>query len=336
MSKSFKLSPFSAVLAAVTCIFLLAACEADKAGVIATGLDTSKADTTSGGAVLDTTGAPTPDPGPQGGSAAETTGGSAADSGPPTPDPGPPTPDTGPPIPDPGPPTTDPGPPTLDVGPQVDCGDATCSPGEDPCTCPADCPVGGGAAGQACCAAEDCAQPKCGPCCKVHCEDFKCTEPVWLAPCCWNNECEEGETPESCPQDCPPPETTDCEENGGECKPWDPDYSECGPGTEPSGHMCRTRSEVCCVQSDPSTDCADFYACTEDTDCIKTNGGCCSCSMGGQSIAIRASCVGEYQEGLECRPDLMCSAVYRCDDSVAVCKEGKCELEGGGSVGPIE
>ena len=58
--------------------------------------------------------------------------------------------------------------------------------------------------------------------------------------------------------------------------------------------------------------------------------------MGGSSIAIRASCVDEYLEGLECRPDLMCMAVYRCDDSVPACKDERCVLEGGGGLEPIE
>ena len=83
----------------------------------------------------------------------------------------------------------------------TECGDGVCSEGENPCNCEKDCPL---SLSGACCTAADCPQPKCGPCCVVQCVDYQCSEPIWLDDCCWNGECEEGETPENCPEDCPP------------------------------------------------------------------------------------------------------------------------------------
>ena len=80
------------------------------------------------------------------------------------------------------------------------CGDGVCGDGEDPCTCPDDCLTE-----EVCCQASDCPQPYCGPCCYVECVDFACTGDLWLDDCCWNGECEEGETPENCPDDCQVP-----------------------------------------------------------------------------------------------------------------------------------
>ena len=82
------------------------------------------------------------------------------------------------------------------------CGNGTCNEGETPCNCPADCQSGQGFPGEPCCAKEDCAQPLCGPCCVVECQDFECSEDIWLDDCCWNDKCEADETFENCPMDC--------------------------------------------------------------------------------------------------------------------------------------
>jgi hypothetical protein len=84
------------------------------------------------------------------------------------------------------------------------CGNGACDKDENPCNCEEDCPL---SLDGACCTDTDCPQPKCGPCCVAQCIDYQCSEPIWLDDCCWNDECEEGETPENCPQDCQP---TDC------------------------------------------------------------------------------------------------------------------------------
>ena len=241
-----------------------------------------------------------------------------------------PLPDTVEPLPD----TVEPLPDTVEPLPDTVepfCGDEVCNGAEDPCTCPKDCPVGDGMPGATCCDAMDCAQPKCGPCCVVTCDDFVCSEETWLDDCCWNGECEEGETWENCPDDCPMP-PTECEQEYGVCVGWTPGYTNCPPGTVPSGLACTSKSEVCCIEGDdpPPPDCEDFTTCVVDADCVKTNAGCCPCSMGGTSTAINVNCLDAWNDLMDCPPDLMCPAVYNCDNSTPACDSGHCVLVGGG------
>ena len=353
------------VLTASWCVLSLPACESEApAGSALSAADVTRSDGASGGAVADTTPAvkdttaTTPDPG----GPASDPGAGAPDPGAAAPDPGATAPDSGETAPDPGETATDAGTPEL-------CGNGECDEGEDPCTCPADC-----LSMDTCCEALDCPQPKCGPCCKAECKDFKCAEPIWLEPCCWNNKCEEGETYESCPQDCPNPCgdevcaadedpcscPDDCPVGAGSagdacCSADDCSQPRCGPCCKVhcTDYQCTEPIwlEPCCWNNKceegethetcpldcpaPSEDCDDYYACDGNDDCVKANAGCCSCSMGGQSVAVAASCVDELRADLNCPPELNCIAMYNCDDSVAVCKEGRCVLEGGRSE-PIE
>ena len=203
----------------------------------------------------------------------------------------------------------------------AECGDGSCNGDETPCSCAEDCGVAD------CCEDEDCPQPKCGPCCHAYCIDYGCVE-QWDAPCCWNGECEEGEDFKNCPQDCPAPPETECELAGGLCVGWTPDYSNCPEGTEPTGLGCTTKNEVCCQKDGPPPEC-DYFSCKSDEDCVKTKAGCCPCSMGGQSTAIAADCVDKWLDSLNCSPDIMCLAVYLCNDSGPACVDGKCTLAGG-------
>ena len=221
--------------------------------------------------------------------------------------------------------------PPDDAGPSPECGDGLCNGTEDPCGCPGDCPIGDGYAGAACCDAMDCSQPKCGPCCVVTCDAFVCSGETWLEPCCWNGECEEGEDWKTCPEDCPMPDT-ECEQEGGFCAPWDPGYTNCIDGTVPAGFACTSKSEVCCIEGEdpPPPACDDPAACLVDADCVKTAAGCCPCSMGGTSTAINGACVDAYNALLDCPVDLMCPAMYNCDDSTPACLGTQCVLVGGG------
>jgi hypothetical protein len=213
-----------------------------------------------------------------------------------------------------------------DCPPQPGCGDGICQDAEDPCSSPDDCgePL-------ECCTDDDCPQVDCGPCCNNLCLGGICT-PVWEKPCCWNGECEEGEDSENCPMDCPP-EETECEQAGGICVGWTPGYTNCPEGTEPTGLKCPSKNDVCCQKEGPPPPC-DFFACTMNSDCAKTQAGCCPCSSGGQSVAIAAKCLEAWIDSLNCPPDIMCPAVYLCDDSVPVCMNGQCTLSGGD--GPFE
>lgn len=146
---------------------------------------------------------------------------------------------------------------------------------------------------------------------------------------CGNGECGLGENICNCPMDClePPPEKTECEQQGGVCVPWNPFNDPCPPGTKPTGLPCKYKSEVCCQKSEATNDCgADFFSCGVDSDCVKTDASCCPCSMGGTSIAVNANCVDEWKESLNCPPNPMCIALYNCDNSVPACINGKCKL----------
>jgi hypothetical protein len=200
------------------------------------------------------------------------------------------------------------------------CGDGICQDDENPCTCPKDCTKE-----VECCEDLDCPQPKCGPCCHGVCTaDLTCEE-IWDSPCCWNGVCEEGETFDNCPQDCAE-EANECQGDDGICVTWLPgDETNCPDGMEETGLKCDSKNEVCCQKDGPPPVC-DFFACQVNSDCVKTNAGCCPCSSGGQSIALAADCADDWLKGLNCPPDLMCLTVYMCDDSVPVCLNNMCKL----------
>jgi hypothetical protein len=203
------------------------------------------------------------------------------------------------------------------------CGDGICQAGEDGCSCAKDCP-----GIPECCEDADCPQPSCGPCCKSVCQDQMCL-PVWLSPCCWNNECEAGEDYQSCPEDCPAPKT-ECESKGGVCVGWDPDYSQCPPGTGPTGLMCENKNQVCCQKETNPGDC-DTFKCAADADCVKTDAGCCPCTGGGDSIAVAEKCEKNWLAALNCPPEIACPPVDACDDSYPACMGNQCVLLGGGT-----
>lgn len=64
--------------------------------------------------------------------------------------------------------------------------------------------------------------------------------------------------------------------------------------------------------------------CRKDSDCIKVQTTCCSCSMGGEEV-----CAAKSQENnlsaKNCPADLMCIAMYNCKIKSCVCMQGKCE-----------
>jgi hypothetical protein len=341
MNRPFLLA---VVLSAVAGVSSIPACEqADHIGGGALATDAADSGSVTRGLVEDTapsvedTPAPTREtiePGPSAVEPMPDAVEPVADPVEPGPDPVEPRPDTIEPVPDtvepePGPtePVPDATEPTRDILEPDPCGDGHCGANENPCSCPEDCLTA-----DTCCAPGDCPQPCCGPCITVECVSFECVELPLPAPCCWNGACEEGETYESCPGDCPLPKMQ-CEEKGGECRPWDPDLSRCPPGSKPYAYECISENEVCCVPVGPVLACEDFFACESSEDCVKTNAGCCPCNMGGSSVAINAICVDEWRAQIDCPPNLVCPAWFNCDGSSPVCTAGKCKLVGGG-IGP--
>lgn len=211
--------------------------------------------------------------------------------------------------------------PPQDLVPDLEpgvCGDGVCSWDEDPCSCADDCLL----YGETCCEQLDCPQPKCGPCCVVPCENHLCGQETWLENCCWNGVCDEGESFETCPEDCP--ELTPCEQNGGTCAMWTPTYDQCPDGTFPVADMCESKSEVCCRVPGPD-DCQDLLWCNQDSDCVMTNLDCCGCQSGGLSFAINTMCEQVWQDGMDCE-GIACLAVYNCGDEEPACVNGQCAL----------
>lgn len=75
----------------------------------------------------------------------------------------------------------------------------------------------------------------------------------------------------------------------------------------------------------------DIYSCSQDSDCAKAKGGCCSCNMGGTAIAINKNFESEWTGKLakECS-NIACLAVISNDPSCfkePKCVENMCALE---------
>jgi len=163
-----------------------------------------------------------------------------------------------------------------------------------------------------CCDAEDCPQLECGPCCVAFCDEEHMCDDVWLAPCCWNGNCEEGENPDNCPEDCPVKcgdglcsegETAEgCPEDCGECLAegswWV--FEEGGPCCEGLTETL-TSDGVQEGQCAP-LDCGVFHICTKCGDGACGQGeNFCSCpedcsgqclELGNYSVAAGDCCDG--------------------------------------------
>ena len=77
----------------------------------------------------------------------------------------------------------------------------------------------------------------------------------------------------------------------------------------------------------PMTQNSSDIFCQTDTDCILANKSCCGCHAGGESIAIHKSQKKSYRNELKARCsayNVMCPALYRCDDFKAQFRNSKC------------
>ena len=72
-----------------------------------------------------------------------------------------------------------------------------------------------------------------------------------------------------------------------------------------------------------------YRTCTQDTDCIYAQNGCCDCANGGESIAIKITKLIEFEALFACE-NIVCtelSAVPACDQQgTAKCESGICEF----------
>jgi len=70
--------------------------------------------------------------------------------------------------------------------------------------------------------------------------------------------------------------------------------------------------------------------CSSESDCVKVQTTCCSCSMGGEEKCMTKSMAEYYKEKLaeECGASgtTLCPAVYNCEkDVLCKCTDGKCQ-----------
>lgn len=72
----------------------------------------------------------------------------------------------------------------------------------------------------------------------------------------------------------------------------------------------------------------EYRSCTDDTDCIYAQNGCCDCANGGESIAVNINDATEFMSLFDCA-DVACTAIGAvppCDQGTAKCEAGICEF----------
>jgi hypothetical protein len=66
--------------------------------------------------------------------------------------------------------------------------------------------------------------------------------------------------------------------------------------------------------------------CTSDSDCVKQQISCCSCTMGGVEECMTNAKAAEKQAELaKCQKGLVCIAMYACQDFTCGCNKGTCQ-----------
>jgi len=68
--------------------------------------------------------------------------------------------------------------------------------------------------------------------------------------------------------------------------------------------------------------------CEQDSDCVETQVGCCSCRSGGKQVGINKKYLKDWEDALEKKcQDIGCITLFSCKEGKAVCKNNKCEFE---------
>jgi hypothetical protein len=70
-----------------------------------------------------------------------------------------------------------------------------------------------------------------------------------------------------------------------------------------------------------------YRQCTQDTDCIVVQNGCCSCANGGEDIAIHRDRREAFQARFDCTKGVFCTevgAVVPCGSGQARCVDASC------------
>lgn len=69
------------------------------------------------------------------------------------------------------------------------------------------------------------------------------------------------------------------------------------------------------------------FACEKDSDCIKVQTGCCSCSMGGEEKCVSNPEKQKYEDILRnCDKQTMCIAMFACNIESCSCVDNKCSI----------
>ncbi|MFW6233254.1 MAG: hypothetical protein ACOC3Z_01175 [Nanoarchaeota archaeon] len=67
--------------------------------------------------------------------------------------------------------------------------------------------------------------------------------------------------------------------------------------------------------------------CNKDSDCVKVQTTCCPCNMGGEEVCVPASEKEKYEiNKSSCPEDLMCTAMYNCNENPCECNNGNCSF----------
>jgi hypothetical protein len=69
-----------------------------------------------------------------------------------------------------------------------------------------------------------------------------------------------------------------------------------------------------------------YQGCTDSSECIRVDNGCCDCANGGATVAIHRKFEKELRDRFQCE-DVMCTQrAGDCKFREPVCRNGRCEL----------
>ena len=71
-----------------------------------------------------------------------------------------------------------------------------------------------------------------------------------------------------------------------------------------------------------------YRTCTQDTDCIYAQNGCCDCANGGEAIAVKMSKLVEFEALFNCEK-IVCTEIAAnppCEQGTVKCESRVCEF----------
>jgi len=115
------------------------------------------------------------------------------------------------------------------------------------------------------------------------------------------------------------PASVFCIEQGGSLELVEDEQGVSGMCTLPNGEVCEEWALF-------RAECGDLrYNCVVDSDCVKVQTSCCSCSMGGEEKCVNSEFKSQYEGIIQsCSPERVCAAVFNCDIKSCGCVKGIC------------